>query len=154
MGRQRAYRKTGFTHLLLILLLWAAENACSEVYRWIDTDGKVHYSDKKPKVAAEDITADVSKQNLDESSAEQRKLQTLFRPENDADREHYRKQQSQAQPTAENARNCRKSRELLHILSDRVQLLDSQGKEVRFTEKDRQQKVKDVQDYLEKNCNP
>jgi hypothetical protein len=35
--------------LLLVVLLALALPATAQVYKWVDKDGKVHYSDKKPR---------------------------------------------------------------------------------------------------------
>lgn len=59
---------------LFIVLLMSASSSQAEVYRWVDENGKTHYSDKKPKTDAEDITQAVKKQNIDTSIEEQRKL--------------------------------------------------------------------------------
>lgn len=124
----------------------------AEVYRWVDEDGKVHYSDKKPKTDAEDITRQVSKQNIDTSIDEQRRMQQIFRPENEADREFYRQQQLKNQPTPEHMQHCNELRKYLEAIDGRVQFIGEDGKVVPVTETERRQRVEETQRYLDEHC--
>jgi hypothetical protein len=137
---------------LCSVLLLLASSPQAEVYRWVDENGKTHYSDKKPKSEAEDITEAVKKQNIDTSIEEQRKLQEIFRPENDADREYYRQQQLKNQPTPEHIQHCNKQRRYLSKIDGRVQFVDEEGNVVPVTEKQRQQRVEELQRYLVEHC--
>lgn len=143
-------------HLFAALGLFSALFASmpqAEVYRWVDENGKTHYSDKKPRTEAEDITQAIKKQNIDTSIEEQRKLQDIFRPENEADREFYRQQQLKNQPTPEDIQHCNNLRHYLNKIDGRVQFIDEDGKAVPVTEKQRQQRVEEVQRYLAQHCN-
>ena len=144
----RCYTALG---LFSVLLLFASSSH-AEVYRWVDENGKTHYSDKKPKTDAEDITQAVKKQNIDSSIEEQRKLQEIFRPENEADREYYRQQQLKNQPTPEHIQHCNKQRRYLNKIDGRVQFVDEEGNVVPVTEKQRQQRVEELQRYLAEHC--
>ena len=137
---------------LCSVLLLLASSPQAEVYRWVDENGKTHYSDKKPKTKAEDITEAVKKQNIDTSIEEQRKLQEIFRPENEADREYYRQQQLKNQPTPEHRQHCNKQRRYLNKIDGRVQFVDEEGNVVPVTEKQRQQRVEELQRYLAEHC--
>ena len=137
---------------LCSVLLLLASSPQAEVYRWVDENGKTHYSDKKPKSEAEDITEAVKKQNIDTSIEEQRKLQEIFRPENEADREYYRQQQLKNQPTPEHIQHCNKQRRYLKKIDGRVQFVDEEGNVVPVTEKQRQQRVEELQRYLAEHC--
>jgi hypothetical protein len=124
-------------------------NTQAEVYRWTDADGKVHYGDKKPKVAAEDITEKVKQVNVDTSTAERQKLETIFRKENDADRE-YKKQQ--AKPDVELLAWCEETRRYLKDISGLVQFVDKDGKPVKVTMDERDQKVAETQALIKNRC--
>ena len=121
----------------------------AEVYRWTDSAGKVHYSDKKPAEKAENISSKIKQQNIDTSTAEREKLETIFRKENDADRA-YKRQQSQ-KPLAE-IRQCQEAREYLKVIDGRVQFLDENGGMVKVTEEERRAKVQETQDFIAQNC--
>lgn len=124
----------------------------AEIYRWVDEHGKTHYSDKKPKTNAEDITLEVKKQNIDTSMEEQRKLQQIFRAENEADREFYRQQQLKNQPSPEHRQHCNEMRSYLNKIDGRVQFIDEDGKVVPVTEAQRRQRVEETQRYLDEHC--
>jgi hypothetical protein len=140
---------------LWVATLWVAMMAhavFAEVYRWTDDEGNVHYSDRKLATNAEDITAKVKIHNIDSSQEEQQKLQQIFRAENDADREFYRQQQERNKPSAELTEYCKKLRTHLRKVSGRVQIINKEGKEVRFTERERQAHAQEVQQRASERC--
>ncbi len=129
------------------MVLCGAVNA--EVYKWTDSSGKVHYSDKKMMKSAADITDQVKHTNLDSSSGEQRKLEAIFRKENEADRE-YKRRQSQLDP--ELTVRCKEARDYLAKIDGRVQFVDQQGKPVMVTENERKEKVIQMQRAIREHC--
>ncbi len=131
---------------VLILLSCTAQ---AEVYRWTDANGKVHFGDKKPKAAAEDITEKVKKTNVDTSTSEHQKLESLFRKENDADREHHQKQ---AQPNPKLLQRCTEAKDYLEKISGRVQFIDGNGQPIHITETERQERAKEWQNVIKENC--
>ena len=133
--------------IFLLISISLITNA--EVYRWTDKAGKIHFSDNKPKAAAEDITAKVKKQNIDTSTQEHQRLESLFRKENDADREFARQQ---TQPSTEQLERCRNAKRYLNNIDGRVQFVDAQGKMVNVTEEERKSRVIEMQTYIRKNC--
>lgn len=135
--------------LLLGLLLVTSIYTQAEVYRWTDANGKVHFGDKKAGASAENITEKVSKTNVDTSTAEHQKLETVFRKENDADREY---KQQQALPDPERLRQCAEAKNYLNTINGRVHFVDKDGKEVKVTEEERKQRVKDMQAQINEHC--
>jgi hypothetical protein len=135
--------------IILFLLISISGIANAEVYRWIDKDGKTHFSDNKPKVAAEDITATVKKQNIDTSAHEQQKLEAVFRKENAADREF---RQQQTQPSEEHLERCRKAKNYLNTIDGRVQFVDDKGKMVHVSEDERKARANETRSFIQKNC--
>lgn len=133
----------------IFLLLTISCIASAEVYRWTDKEGKIHFSDNKPKTAAEDITAKIKKQNIDTSTEEHQKLEALFRKENAADREFALQQ---TQPTEEQLERCKKAKKYLNNIDGRVQFIDDQGKMVNVTEEERKSRVIEMQTFIHKNC--
>lgn len=141
--------------LIAMTILWTiiiSHAVFAEVYRWTDDEGNVHYSDRKLTANAEDITAKVKIHNIDTSQAEQKKLQQIFRAENDADREFYRQQQELNKPSKELIEYCKNIRTHLRNISGRVQLVDEDGKEVRFTERERQAHAQEMQQRVNDRC--
>lgn len=135
--------------LALCIFMFVSCGAYAEVYRWTDANGKVHFGDKKPKTAAEDITEKVKKTNVDTSTREHQKLESLFRKENDADREHH---QQQVQPNTELLQRCTEAKDYLEKISGRVQFIDGNGKPIHITETERQQRAKEWQNVIKENC--
>lgn len=127
-------------------------SAYGEVYRWLDDNGKMHYSDKKPATSAQDITAEIDNTNIDTSIAEQRKLQQILRPKNAADRAYEHRRQQQDQPSRAQINYCNQRRNYLHAISGRVQLLDDSGNAVKFTERERQTRVQQIKQEIVQNC--
>lgn len=135
--------------LVMRLLLATSVCAQAEVYRWTDANGKVHFGDKKAGATAENITEKVSKTNVDTSTAEHQKLESVFRKENDADREY---KQQQVQPNQELLRQCAEAKKYLDTINGRVMFIDDKGKDVKVTEEERKQRVKDMQQQINEHC--
>lgn len=136
--------------LWMLTLLTIALPASADVYRWVDKDGKVHFTDKKPAENAENVTEQVNKQNIDNSSEELRKVENILRKENDADREYYRQQQ--AETNAERQQLCTRARKRLNEISGNVIFIDNAGKVAKTTQQERQRMVADQNAIIEKNC--
>lgn len=136
--------------LLLISFACCSHWASAQVYRWVDENGKVHYTDKKPATEAEDVTQQVSKQNIDTSSAELRKVEQILRKENDADREY--QQAREAEDAQRRAAICKAAQARLKAISGYVIFHDDEGKVIKVTEQERQQKVADVKAVIAENC--
>jgi hypothetical protein len=136
-------------NVLLIVLASATTYSSAEVYRWVDKDGKVHFTDKPPVETAENITRQVSKQNLDTSREEQIKLNQLHR-------EAAAPQQTRQEPTAAQAyalaTQCAAAKNRLRRISGNVIFIDDDGKVVKVTEKERQAKVAELKAQIEHNC--
>ncbi|HWV14800.1 MAG TPA: DUF4124 domain-containing protein [Cellvibrio sp.] len=139
-----------FNLILITCYLLASVTASAEVYRWTDKDGKLRYSDKRPKkVAAEDITATVNKQNIDNSGDEHKKLETIFRKENDADRAF---QAEQNRPSAEKIERCEAAKDRLFKLEGPVNFVDKEGKSVKVSEKERESRAVEMRKFIADNC--
>lgn len=136
---------------LIVCNVFYTAQANAEIYKWTDKDGKVHYGDKKVKTA-EDITNTVKKQNIDTSTEEHQKLETVFRKENAADRA-YKAQQAMPDPAAENhARRCAEAKDTLSKLEGRVNFIDENGKVVKTSEQEREARAGEMRKILADNC--
>src|SRR5690606_15452297 len=111
-----------------------------------------HYSDRKLNKDAEDVTAKTRLHNIDTSQEEQRKLQQIFRPENEADREYRRQQQEAGKPSPEHRRYCNELHHYLQDINGRVQFIGEDGKPVAVTERERQQKAEETQQLWNERC--
>lgn len=136
--------------LALIGLLSFSINAPAEVYRWVDKNGKVHYTDQKPAPDAENITKQVNKQNLDSSSREIERISQIHREEEETLRAS---QQRQAQARAQAMEApCAAAKTRLKNMKGYVIFIDDSGKAVTVTEKERQEKVAELESYINANC--
>ena len=132
--------------LLALFILLVSLPVHAEVYRWTDANGKVHFGDKRPDAKAENITDKVKQTNIDTSTNEHEKLETLFRKESAADREQ------QVQPDPAQLKHCAEARILLNKISGRLQVIDDNGKPVHVSESERQQSARELQKAIKENC--
>jgi hypothetical protein len=127
----------------------------SEIYRWVDNQGKVHFSDKKPPSteAAEDISGQLQPLNSDSSASETAKLQQVFQGET-PEEQAYRQQQQAQQQQQEDLREqgCQKARQQLSILRGRVAFIDPDGKEVVITEEERARRADELDRQIRQHC--
>ena len=135
--------------IIVCALLVFSLDVHAEVYRWTDANGKVHFGDKKLDKSAENITSNLKTTNVDTSTTELKKMEGVFRKENDADRE-YRQQKSQ--PDIERLHQCSEAKNYLNTINGRVYFIGKDGKEVKITEAQRKQKVIDLQNVIKENC--
>jgi hypothetical protein len=145
---------------MLCALISVGIGAQAEVYRWVDENGQVHYSDRKQQADAEDVTAQTKVQNLDTSQEERRKVAQILRPENEADRDYRRRQQAQQQnrqhdqQQADEAHQkyCNELQKLRDTLNGPVNLIDENGKVARYTEKERKADFEQASRLLAERC--
>jgi hypothetical protein len=142
------------TRLLALGLCVIALNTHAEIYRWVDKEGKVHFTDKKPAPEAENITKTVKSHNTDTSSSELQKLTLMREQEEKERREKMRREQEALKPEREKQRQvyCQKQKERLRNISGYVVFVDDKGKAVPVTEKERQQKVADLKQVIQETC--
>lgn len=134
--------------LALCLLPILSTPLQAEVYRWTDADGKVHYGDKKPAQAADNVTQQVNTTNLDTSAAERQKLEVLFNKSEAANRQ----QQEQAQARTEQQGRCDEARRYLRVARGRVMYVDGDNKPVHVSEEARKESEKAVREFLQQEC--
>ena len=116
----------------LVILLVAALSASAQVYRWVDKDGKVHYSDKAPKdVVAKDLGID--SKPTDPAAAEQtlEALRTQNAGLEQAEAERNKAAAAKARDADLQVRRCAEARSQLAVYErvSRVVSVDGSGKE-------------------------
>jgi hypothetical protein len=74
----------------------------------------------------------------------------ILRKENDADREYI--QQQQNQETQVRQSRCNRAKARLQEITGHVIFLDDDGKVVKVTEKERQQRVAEMNALISENC--
>lgn len=141
--------------LLMTLWLFAAPLAGAQVYQWVDEDGNKHFSDKPPpdKKGARDISGTLKPANIDGSRAERQKLNQLF-AEPTAEETLYKKQKQAADKSKQNKKQqyCSYLKERLRKISRRVMFVDKQGNDVKVSEAERKQRVKNLEQKIRQRC--
>lgn len=140
--------------LLFVFILFGPVLAQAEMYRWVDDEGKVHFSDKKPgDREAEDISERVKRQNTDYGgrSAKQQ-LEQYDRNRAARSTEREQKQQLTSKGEEQRKQACNKARRELRIIKGRVIFLDKNNKEIKVTEKERAQKALVLEQQIKKYC--
>ena len=139
--------------LSLVLTCCLSMNAWSEIYQWTDDKGQTHFSDRAPsKTKSKEISKQVDQINLasDLSSPE---MMLRHEQSKDAERQkHYQdwKKQQESSPTKDE--KCKELTKLLEIIQGRVVFVDEQGKDMKISEKLRQQRSKQLEDGIRKHC--
>jgi hypothetical protein len=153
--------------LLLSAMLGSGSIQAEEIYRWVDADGVVNYTQQKPRdVAAESlITQRGAPTRVRSSSARssdpsaRTDTDGTEQPMTDAQQrmleELKAKEQARQQEVAEiREQNCSKSRRVLSDLSakERIRVRDDNGQERIMPEDERQRRISDAQKGIVENC--
>ncbi|AWF83066.1 hypothetical protein BTJ40_20820 [Microbulbifer sp. A4B17] len=133
-------------------LLLAANISAGELYRWIDEDGRVHFGDRPPVHAeAKDISSKLTPINSANATTARSRNQSA-QPRN-VEQQYQDRLNREAQERQQQLdKACSKARKNLEILRGRVIFLDDNGKEVRRTEREREQMAEDYQRQVNLYC--
>ncbi|WP_444899575.1 DUF4124 domain-containing protein [Microbulbifer sp. VAAC004] len=138
--------------ILVGSLLLAAHTSAGELYRWVDADGRVHFSDRPPAEGkAQDISGQLGPINTAKATRVQRSLITssATAPEREYQQRQQQEQQARQQ---EQQRICTKARQRLRSLNGRVAFIDKSGKEVRYSERERQRMAEQLKREIANRC--
>ena len=141
-------------YLIFFTLLFTPLLSSAAIYKWTDTQGKVHYSQEKPK--ATEGKLDKLKINhhvpVDRSTYKRPGSDDLKakKPEKNAEKKTKKKKLSPQQ----RAKYCASAKRNLQTLRAKAQIKQRDKKgNVRFiTEKEKQERIKQAQDFVRKNC--
>jgi len=125
-----------------------------EVYQWRDENGKLHFSDKKPKrVEVNDISESVTNVNVDESGEERAKLEQLFKPET-AEEKAMREYQNarKKQQKERKMHDCRQARRSLDILRGPVYFTREDGSTYDISKEEQAKKVAALERQIKRYC--
>lgn len=150
--------------LIALLLFTGGVLADSEIYRWVDEDGNIHYSDCPPP-AEEDCEAEIiqaapepreedvnrAQEELGALMAEQEESKEL----RDRERQARLHEEARAEEQAvADTMNCVRARDNLRTLQvpRAVYHLNAEGERVYLSDEERMAEILMLQDYIEKNC--
>ena len=151
------------TLLIALLLLTGAVLADPDIYRWVDEDGKVHYSDCPPPDCEVEIVevapppsesqiqrAEQELQALLERDQRSMELRELQRREKELLREEDQRQD------VEDLRECISARQNLHVLEQPVAVyrIDEKGDHVWLDDEDRPAEIERLKAIIQEKCPP
>ncbi len=136
-------------------MLWlVAVPALSEMYKWVDKQGNVHYSDKPPANAqqkSEQVEVKVQNTDFNYLDAEAKRKQQQIR-RNKAIQKQQQNRQEAKKKEDPREKACQNAKQRLSKLQGRVVFVDKDGKELKVTEKERQQQEKQLAEQIKKYC--
>ena len=149
------------------LMLTASFAQAEEIYRWVDADGVVNYTQQKPRdIEAQALTTQrgaptrVRSTNANNATpSAQSNPENSQQPMTDAQQrmleELQAKEQARQQEVAEiREQNCSKSRRVLSDLSakERIRVRGDDGQERIMPEDERQRRISEAQQGIVENC--
>ena len=140
-------------HGLLVLLLFTAP-AVADVYKWVDDNGRAHYSDR-PRPGNTEAVHVPTTLPPDPHLAERRRRQQRLLEAIDHERQEKLDAELQSrQQQAGRRRNCARALDQLRMLDrqGRVFELDDAGERLYWDAQTRSQRRSEISRYLEKNC--
>lgn len=142
--------------VLLITMGLAGDTLADKIYKWVDKDGRVHYSDKPPPKETEqakEITKDLPDLNRSEIYRTNHKLNKVFPKISEMEKQLQRKEkESSDEAKARKERVCEQARRDLKILQGRVDFIDENGNSIKVSEQERAQRAKQFKALIEANC--
>lgn len=141
--------------LSAILGLCLAAGAGAEIYKWVDEDGNVVYSENPPAGDTQVETITESPKVRSEKALQSlRNLKIKNQKTDRAKEEQVEARQQTAEEKRVRAENCGRAREMLASFNTRptVQLVQPDGSRVRATEEQRQQRIAEAQSMIDEFC--
>ena len=149
------------SYFLIVTLALISLNAHATLHKWVDADGKVHYSDTVPPEATAtqtvrnvsgkgpaDAPVGYSPKSVAEREAEMKKTKHS--------KEEASQKKDQQEAVAENkTRNCAAARENARTLeeSPRVVTYDAKGERTYMDDETRAKKLEESRQAISSNCN-
>lgn len=141
--------------LTAILGLCLAAGASAEIYKWVDAEGNVIYSESPPPGDTKSETiAEPPKVQSEQALQSLRNLKIKNDLSDKVKEERLEAQRQIAEEKGVKEGNCRKAREMLASFSARptVQLVQPDGSRARATEEQRQQRIAEAQSKIKEFC--
>lgn len=143
-----------YCRILLICYSFFAYSGHAEVYRWVDDDGNVHFSDKKPEQSnVEDISERIGNTNIDESSEAMRRLDQVLSETVGEKQVRDKKETDDRRAREHQNRICAEARKDLRILKGRVVFVDKNGVSQSISESQRKIEAEKLETEIKNRCN-
>lgn len=145
--------------LLLVLFCAALPAQADHVYRWVDAQGQVHYSDSPPPDAKDIQTSGVESQDTDQAAIEKRKADKKAAEEAQAKTAavEAKLQKLKAQETQRKARACLQARKRVEQIQKAMRTrmaytTDAKGNKHFLSEDERQAQLRQAQAAEQQAC--
>lgn len=127
------------------------------MYKWVDENGQTRFSDKPPaQNKFQTLNMPSSQTNMTSQSSNDQHLEKQKKLLQAFDEERHLKAKSQQEMTLkkrELAKNCTDARNHLEYISTGVLYRkDNQGEHIYYTEEERTAKQKELQLFIQRNC--
>ena len=145
------------TRILIIFLLFWSTSAFSAIYKWIDADGKVHYSDKKISRAPASELKPASQANQEDIAQAQEKTNRLKQQLDHAKEVKVQEEQKQKEDEVKLAEKKRKCLNVMdgleHLKSTpRLYYKDEKGEKVYYDDKLKKEVNERYRQAYDENC--
>jgi Domain of unknown function (DUF4124) len=147
-------------YFVSVALALFALNAAAAVTKWVDANGKVHYSDTPPPdVTTETVQNVTGKEPADATPAYTPKSyierEAEWKKSRQAKEEAAKKQAEKDKQAEARKSNCEAARENARVLQDspRISTVDESGNRVFMDDATRAQKLDDARKAISDNCN-
>jgi hypothetical protein len=159
--------------LMLVILMMFCINAYAESYKWIDENGRVHYSDQPPststntkilgpksKTVSSAETGDATESSDTSQSSDSGEPKSVaereaeLRKKQKADKEAAAKAAKEQANKAANQENCDQARLSLRTLESgiRIKEVDASGEHVYIDDEQRQQRIEKTRQDIDRVC--
>ena len=140
---------------LWLLCLFSISVYGEKLYRWVDDNGRVHYTDKPPAERVEkqaEVSESLKPLNIGENSDEINKIKDVF-PQETEEEANFRQQQAEEKKKQRQQQlsKCDKARRDLKTIRGRV-VFFKDGKAVDVTEGERKQMAADLEKLIRRHC--
>jgi len=145
---------------LLLLLILTSTNAFAEINKWVDSNGKVHYSDQPPPLDVRPKTLRPDANTQDTASSGVTAPQTIAEREADLKKEQKAKNETDDKAAQKKAiadaqkANCDTAQRNLRTLQDGIRIveIDAKGEHSYIDDTQREQRLAKIQKDISNYC--
>ena len=129
--------------------------AQAEIYKWVDEDGKVHFSDRPAENSNQiNLQTDSSKKSSSSSESREERRQRILQSLQEDRLAKQKLKDEEKKKQAKLSRQCNYARDALknYQRSSRLYNLDENGNRVYMSDKSKEQTIKNLQANINKHC--
>ncbi len=153
---QKKLNLTRNISLFLLALVLLPPHGMAKIYKWVDKDGKVHYSDKPVKPDSKEVKVDKapSEKARAEAKARADRLIELQNRRMSIQQDAEKDKQTQQEKQDKQAKKCNEARAEIALLKMQIRIVDTDkdGKEKFVSDEERKKRIETIEGYIAKNC--